>query len=470
MPSLIMPPVSPNASGQPVSNTGPRGRGGEPEDGRGFGAALDRSRAATDKKTAETNAAVVDKLTGHKGLPGEDKSKKDETPTDLLNLAFLGNAQLPVDPALAAARAAAQGQADLGTAAEAGAATASAAAQAAAKSTAAQDPLAATLPDATADATDADAAKAPLTAEEAVKAAMARAAKDAAPSDAAADPDAAQATLPAGSARADTATQAATLTAALPPAVPAAAGAQAGATSAAGASTSRSNSRDAVPTTANAQQAKPSTPAETPDALKAAQASNTPDLGKQEPAPATAPLAATAVSQVTTGTTDRSAAPADRAPVLSVAPPVGSEEWGPAIGQQMLRMNASGHHVAELNLNPANLGPLKVTLSLGDNQAQAMFVSAHESVRKAVEAALPQLRTTLAEQGISLGQTSVGAEPRQFAGQGANDFTQQNQQKPSGGSDYPGSSRFEANAVAQAQPATRTAVLRNSGSGVDTFA
>src|SRR5690606_2219421 len=115
-----------------------------------------------------------------------------------------------------------------------------------------------------------------------------------------------------------------------------------------------------------------------------------------------APLQAVGATPV-----ERAAAPASPTPVLTVEPPVGSSEWGRAIGQQMIRMSASGHHVAELKLNPAGLGPLKVTLTFGDNQAQAMFLSAHDGVRKAVEAALPQLRTTLAEQGISLGQTSV---------------------------------------------------------------
>ena len=47
---------------------------------------------------------------------------------------------------------------------------------------------------------------------------------------------------------------------------------------------------------------------------------------------------------------------------------------------------------------------------MNDQQMQAMFVSAHSSVRAAVEAALPQLRTMLAESGISLGNTSVSAE------------------------------------------------------------
>ncbi|SFM65629.1 flagellar hook-length control protein FliK [Variovorax sp. OV329] len=112
---------------------------------------------------------------------------------------------------------------------------------------------------------------------------------------------------------------------------------------------------------------------------------------------------------------------------LAVPTPVGSEGWGADVGRQMIRMGADGNHVAELSLNPAGLGPLKVTLTLGDNQAQAMFVSAHESVRRAVEAALPQLRDTLASQGIQLGQTSVdaGTQQQQAFGQQERGFEQQ---------------------------------------------
>jgi flagellar hook-length control protein FliK len=131
----------------------------------------------------------------------------------------------------------------------------------------------------------------------------------------------------------------------------------------------------------------------------------------------------------------------------------------------MIRMSASGHQVAELNLNPAGLGPLKVTLTMGDNQAQAMFVSAHEGVRRAVEAALPQLRTTLADQGISLGHTSVGAESRQPSPQGG--FAEQNPGRSSGQPAYPGAGQAVA-AAPQPVPSARAARAPNAG--LDTFA
>ena len=108
-----------------------------------------------------------------------------------------------------------------------------------------------------------------------------------------------------------------------------------------------------------------------------------------------------------------SARPAEFSATPSLAPGVGSPEWGKALGQQVIHLSQTGPQVAELQLNPPGLGPLKVTLSMNDQQMQATFVSAHASVRVAIEAALPQLRSTLADSGISLGDTSVSSGNQQ---------------------------------------------------------
>lgn len=117
-----------------------------------------------------------------------------------------------------------------------------------------------------------------------------------------------------------------------------------------------------------------------------------------------------------------SPAAADARPSLAdahLAPVVGSPDWPLALARQVVRL-APGRDI-ELNLNPAELGPLKVKLSLIDSQAHVAFVSEHAGVRQALEAALPQLRTSFADSGISLGQTTVGSgsgEPRPHPGAG----------------------------------------------------
>ena len=79
---------------------------------------------------------------------------------------------------------------------------------------------------------------------------------------------------------------------------------------------------------------------------------------------------------------------------LQVATPVGATHWGADLGQQLVVMSNNARHgvqTAELRLDPPDLGPLRVSLNLADGVASASFVSAHASVRQAIETALPQL-------------------------------------------------------------------------------
>jgi flagellar hook-length control protein FliK len=231
-----------------------------------------------------------------------------------------------------------------------------------------------------------------------------------------------------------------------------------------------SATRDAVgsaaSTTASSTDAAKAEPLDALARIEVTAASDADNQGNDADASPTAWLAA----QPTSNSTDRAAATDSRVPVLSLAPPVDSDAWAPALGQQMLRMSASGMHTAQLNLNPEHLGPLQITLKLGEDQAQAVFSSAHEGVRKAVEAALPQLRTSLAEHGISLGQTSVGADTRQPSGQNAFAGDQ-----PSGrsngnaGSNYPGAGRDTTVGAVEARPTAPVRSTRAEGA-VDTFA
>lgn len=194
-------------------------------------------------------------------------------------------------------------------------------------------------------------------------------------------------------------------------------------------------------------------------------ASQTPAADTLNPS-AALPLGATnAMAPNPASTAVSNASPSAPANPL-LAPEVGSSEWGKALGQQVIQMGHAGHaghQVAELQLNPPGLGPLKVTLSLNDHQIQAMFVSAHATVRAAVEAALPQLRATLADNGISLGNTSVSADSQQQAA-----FTQGQNRQPNHRA-YPNSPL--PSLPANLTPTLLTEPLRHhNGITVDTYA
>src|SRR5690606_16754205 len=107
---------------------------------------------------------------------------------------------------------------------------------------------------------------------------------------------------------------------------------------------------------------------------------------------------------------------------------MGQPQWNDEFAQKIVWLTHQQHQVAELRLNPANLGPVEIMLSLtGDNgtQASAQFVSPHLTVREAIEAALPRLREMMAESGIQLGDVMVGAESFQRQEQGERQGHQQ---------------------------------------------
>ncbi|HWW08193.1 flagellar hook-length control protein FliK [Collimonas sp.] len=151
---------------------------------------------------------------------------------------------------------------------------------------------------------------------------------------------------------------------------------------------------------------------------------------------------------------------------LALTPTVGSDGWGTALGKQVVWMGNTNNQSAELHLNPPDLGPLKVTLTINDNQAQATFVSAHQSVRSALEAALPQLRNSLAENGINLGNTSVSSDTQQSQQQSA--FAQNQSGNRGSGSQFQAAAAIsDLSAKAEPSPAVAS---RNGNGKVDIFA
>jgi len=110
---------------------------------------------------------------------------------------------------------------------------------------------------------------------------------------------------------------------------------------------------------------------------------------------------------VTTAAPAQASAPV-AAPVISA--PLGSSEWQQTISQNITLFTRQGQQSAELRLHPEDLGQVQISLKIDDNQAQLQMVSQHSHVRAALEAALPVLRTQLAENGIQLGQSSISSE------------------------------------------------------------
>ena len=170
----------------------------------------------------------------------------------------------------------------------------------------------------------------------------------------------------------------------------------------------------------------------------------------------TAPL----ITQTASATTDTPSTPMLNAQL-------GSDEWQQALSQQIVMFSRNGQQNAELRLHPADLGAIQISLKLDNDQAQINMASSHSHVRAALEAALPQLRTALAENGINLGQSQVSSDS--FAqGQG---FQQQHQEARRDGQHgtFSLSQDDDSEITPIAVPAALQARILGTGA-VDTFA
>lgn len=123
--------------------------------------------------------------------------------------------------------------------------------------------------------------------------------------------------------------------------------------------------------------------------------------------PETKKISENQTTQVVLQPADTTLQPNQSVPKLTVDTPVANPSWGTEVGQKIAWMSASDHHVAELHLNPPNLGPMEVKLTIHNDQATIQFVSHHQEVRAALESALPRLREMMMDNGIALGNATV---------------------------------------------------------------
>lgn len=145
-----------------------------------------------------------------------------------------------------------------------------------------------------------------------------------------------------------------------------------------------------------------------------------------------------------------------------LSPRVGSSAWDQAVGQKVVWMVAGGEQTAELTLNPPDLGPLQIVLSVSNDQASATFSSAQPEVREALEAALPRLKQMMSDAGVQLSGFSVNSQA-----------SQQNNQQPESQSRSSLSTSRQTNGNNETESSTTTTIVKRSTAkigGVDTFA
>lgn len=92
---------------------------------------------------------------------------------------------------------------------------------------------------------------------------------------------------------------------------------------------------------------------------------------------------------------------------MNLSMPVNLSQWQASLTEQIVMLTRQDIQTAEIKLHPQELGSLHIKLAMHDDNMQLHMMTAHAVVKGVLESALPFLRTSLEEQGITLQQADV---------------------------------------------------------------
>ena len=116
---------------------------------------------------------------------------------------------------------------------------------------------------------------------------------------------------------------------------------------------------------------------------------------------------------------------------LNLPMPMDISKWQASLNEQICLISRQGIQNAEIKLNPQELGSLHIKLAMIDDKIDLHMAVAHNMVKGVLESALPMLRSSLEQQGITLQHTNIS------------DFSMMNDSKQSSSYQQPQQSETE---------------------------
>lgn len=86
---------------------------------------------------------------------------------------------------------------------------------------------------------------------------------------------------------------------------------------------------------------------------------------------------------------------------------VTNQQWPSSLTEQIIMFNRQGIQTANIKLNPQELGSLHIKLDMLEDKMNLHMMAAHTVVKSVLESALPYLKSSLEEQGITLEQANI---------------------------------------------------------------
>lgn len=93
---------------------------------------------------------------------------------------------------------------------------------------------------------------------------------------------------------------------------------------------------------------------------------------------------------------------------FSIGTPVGEPGFGQDLARGMVYLARSGSQSAQLTLDPAHLGPVRVEVQMNGQQASLIISASQEATRTAMHESLPQLHALFEQSGLRLTGAQIG--------------------------------------------------------------
>lgn len=107
--------------------------------------------------------------------------------------------------------------------------------------------------------------------------------------------------------------------------------------------------------------------------------------------------------------------------LLTLSTPLNTASWADDFAVRMRTLVSGNVQQASLNLHPAELGAIEITLSTEGDETKAQFIVQNSAVKDALEASLPKLREIFEESGLSLADTDVRDQSETYSGENGRD-------------------------------------------------
>jgi len=109
-------------------------------------------------------------------------------------------------------------------------------------------------------------------------------------------------------------------------------------------------------------------------------------------------------------TVQTSSAPNERSPYLRLEIPVTDNTWANEFAERIVFVSQQPVKTAIMHINPPELGPLEISVSMKQDKAAVQITSQHPLIRDLIESSFPKLRDLFQEQGLQLTDSTVSKD------------------------------------------------------------